>query len=235
MAARFFKMSPEVLGRAAAAVNNFELFIDVSDLQRTNSICSLQGAGLLRTNWACSSKGMGFLEHIRPERGMEIPILEQNGHDHQHDVQTESRMHPSGVRYGLSRGLLQLHGEEALLSDALIEAISLEAQVRVQLGRPPIEGNFLVDMTVRAAEKALENQTAGRRQGMGAFFAVLNRTMYYTLCRVAERARLAHKEPTRLMTNPDFWGEFSTRAVDIKIKKGQSLTRIQTSIFYGLP
>ena len=37
-------------------------------------------------------------------------------------------MHPSGVQFGLSRGLLQLKGEEVLLSDKLLEAISIEAR-----------------------------------------------------------------------------------------------------------
>ena len=60
-------------------------------------------------------------------------------------------MHPSGVQFGLSRGLLQLRGEEVLLSDELLEKISVEAQAHLELGRPPIRGNFLVDITVRAA------------------------------------------------------------------------------------
>jgi len=64
-------------------------------------------------------------------------------------------MHPFGVQFGLSRGLLQLRGGEILLSDQLLEAVSVEAQLHTHLGRPPIQGNFLVDITVRAAEKAL--------------------------------------------------------------------------------
>jgi len=140
-------------------------------------------------------------------------------------------MHPSGVQFGLSRGLLQLRGEEILLSDQLLEAISVEAQLHIHLRRPPIQGNFLVDITVRAAEKALWDDSTGRRQEINPFFAGLNRVMYYTLCRVAERAGLAHKEPRKLMTNPDFWKEFSTRAVDIKIKGGKSMAKIQKSLF----
>jgi hypothetical protein len=140
-------------------------------------------------------------------------------------------MHPSGVQFGLSRGLLQLRGEEVLLSDKILEAVSVEAQLRVRLGKPPIDGNFLVDMTVRAAESALGNDYSGRRQEIVPFFAGLNRTMYYTFCRVAERAGLAHKEPRRLLTNPDFWNEFSTRAVDVKIKPGKSIARIQKGLF----
>src|SRR2546422_2325337 len=120
-------------------------------------------------------------------------------------------MHPSGVQFGLSRGLLQLRGEEVLLSDQLLEAISLEAQLHLHLGRPPIQGNVLVDITVRAAQNALGNDQGARRQEIVPFDAGLNRTMYYTLCRVAERAGLAHKEPRRLITNPEFWAEFCAR------------------------
>jgi hypothetical protein len=140
-------------------------------------------------------------------------------------------MHPLGVQFGLSRGLLQLRGEEVLLSDELLEAISVEAQLHLHLRRPPIDGNFLVDITVRAAQEVVQNQAAGRRQEVVPFFASLNRTMYYTFCRVAERAGLAHKEPRRLITNPDFWHEFSNRAVDIKIKPGKSIAKIQKSLF----
>jgi hypothetical protein len=140
-------------------------------------------------------------------------------------------MHPSGVQFGLSRGLLQLRGDEVLLSDALLEEISVQAQAHLRLGRPPIQGNFLVDITVRAAEKALGPDRAGRRQEIVPFFAQLNRTMYYTFCRVAERAGIAHKEPERLLTNPEFWGEFSTGAVDLNIKPGKSVAKFQKSLF----
>ena len=140
-------------------------------------------------------------------------------------------MHPSGVQFGLSRGLLQRRGEEILLSDQLLETISRQAQMHVQLGRPAIRGNFLVDITVRAAQDALGNHYQGRREEIVPFFASLNRTMYYTLCGVAERAGLAHKEPRRLLINPDFWNEFATKAVDANIKPGKSAAKIQKALF----
>ena len=87
-------------------------------------------------------------------------------------------MHPSGVQFGLSRGLLQLRGEEVLLSDQLLEAISLEAQLHLHLGRPPIQGNFLVDITVRAAQNALGNDQGARRQEIVPFFVGLNRVLH---------------------------------------------------------
>ena len=107
-------------------------------------------------------------------------------------------MHPSGVQFGLSRGLLQLKGEEVLLAGKLLEAISVEAQLRLHLGKPPIQGNFLVEMTVRAAEEALGNDQSGKRQEIVPFFAGLNRIMYYTCSRVAERASSSSPSARRM-------------------------------------
>src|SRR5438105_2512842 len=140
-------------------------------------------------------------------------------------------MHPSGVQFGLSRGLLQLRGEEVLLSDQLLEKISSEAQAYLDLGHPPIRGNFLVDITVRAAQDALGTQHRGKREETVPLFAHLNRTMYYTCCRVAERAKIGTKEPERFLTNPDFWQEFSNKAVDANIKAGKTQARIQKKLF----
>src|SRR5437899_12681041 len=128
-------------------------------------------------------------------------------------------------------GCFNCVGEEVLLSDQLLEAISLEAQLHLQLRRPPIQGNFLVDITVRAAQKALGNDQGARRQEIVPFFASLNRTMYYTLSRVAERAGLARKEPRRLITDPGFWDEFCKGALDVKMKAGKSVAKIQKSLF----
>src|SRR5207244_8412422 len=136
-------------------------------------------------------------------------------------------MHPSGIQFGLSRGLLQLRGEEVLLSDQLVEAISAQAQLHLQKGRHPIQGNFLVEITVRAAQDSAAHQLQGTRQEMTPFYAGLNRTMYYTLCRVAERAGLAHKEPRRLITNPELWHESCARAVDVDSYPGHSGARMQ--------
>jgi hypothetical protein len=140
-------------------------------------------------------------------------------------------MHPTAVQFGLSRGLLQLRGEEVLLSDQLLETILVEAQIRIHLRKPPIDGNFLVDITVRAAQSALGSEQSRRRQEIVPFFAGLNRTMYYTFCRVAERAGLAHKEPRKLVTDPGLWDEFSNAAADVKIKPGQATAKLQKSLF----
>ena len=42
---------------------------------------------------------------------------------------------------------------------------------------------------------------------------------------------LAHKEPRRLLTDPEFWNEFSTGALDIKIKPGKNMAKLQKSLF----
>src|SRR6185436_5653258 len=93
-----------------------------------------------------------------------------------------------------------------------------------------IDGNFLVDMAVRAAEAQLWD-TSGPRKQILPFFAGLNKTMYYTLCDLAEQVGLGHKEPKRFLTNPDYWGKFSEGAVDIKIKPGSNIPKIQKALF----
>jgi hypothetical protein len=40
-----------------------------------------------------------------------------------------------------------------------------------------------------------------------------------------------HQGPHRLLTNPESWGEFSTGAVDLNIKPGKSVAKIQKSLF----
>ena len=45
-------------------------------------------------------------------------------------------MHPAGIEFGLSRRLLQFRCEEVLWP---------------HLKKPPIRGNFLVDLTIRVA------------------------------------------------------------------------------------
>ena len=142
-------------------------------------------------------------------------------------------MHPAGVEFGLSRGLLQFRGDEVLLADSVVEELSLEAQIWVNLKKPAIKGNYLVDLTIRAADKLLENNRGTSRE-IAPFFGGLNRTMYYTLCRVAERAGVASKMPDRLLTNEEVWGEFCSRAADIELKPGPHPARharLQRSLF----
>ena len=140
-------------------------------------------------------------------------------------------MQGPGVEFGLSRGLLQMRGGEVLLSETLLESISTAAQLHIQAGKPAIQGNFLVDMTIRAAQDAMRRRPPDLDPAIAPFFEGLNRIMYYTLCRVAERAGLADKEPARLLTNPNFWGEFCYTAMKANIKPGKNVRKIQQALF----
>ncbi len=104
-------------------------------------------------------------------------------------------MHPLGVRFGLPLGdCFSCEGKKSL-SDSLLYPISAEGRLYVRLGKPAIHGNFLVDMTVRAADNALARGNRGRRQDINPFFGGLNRVMYYTGDeRCAEPARSGYLE-----------------------------------------
>jgi hypothetical protein len=158
------------------------------------------------------------------------PLLRDNETFSRTDIKG-GQMHPSGVQFGLSRGLLELRGGEVLLSDQLLETISAEVQRHLQLGNPPIRGNLLVDITVRAAQDALGTQDQGRREAIVPFFANLNRTMYHTLCRVAERAGLAHKEPAKLLTNPDFWRNSARKRWTLTLNPAGAWRRFKKALF----
>jgi hypothetical protein len=142
-------------------------------------------------------------------------------------------MHPAGIQFGLSRGLLQFRGEEVLLADVVLEELSREAQFWQHLKKPPIHGNFLVDLTIRAADKLLDNNRGTSRE-ITPFFTGLNKVMYFTLCRVAERAGVATTKPDRLFTNEDMWSDFCARAAEIELKPGRRSVRqarLQRSLF----
>jgi hypothetical protein len=141
-------------------------------------------------------------------------------------------LHPLGIKFGLARGLLEKDGDEVLLSFRVLEDISTQSQVRNNNRRRPIDGNFLVDLTVRAAEALLQkNPLTAPRQEFVPFFAGLNRTMYSTLCRVAERAGLMRREPGKVFTDPAVWEEFSRGAADIQIKPGHSIPKLQRALY----
>jgi len=142
-------------------------------------------------------------------------------------------MHPSGVQFGLSRGLLRLEGQEVVLSDRLLDTISLEAQWRVHAGKSPTDDKFVVDALIRSAQEAIKDEQNPRRQEVVPFLAGLSRTMYITLCGVAARAGLGEKQGNQLTTSPDLWNEFTaTAALKVKAqKRGNGMTKLQKGLF----
>jgi hypothetical protein len=125
-------------------------------------------------------------------------------------------MRPEGVQFGLSRNLLKLQGEQVFFADGLLEAVSAAAEEWIRFDGPPIEGNFLVDLSIRAADKLLDDDREG--DGIAPFFEDLNRTMFYTFCEVAQSAGLAKKMPTRLLTDPGLWAEFVCRSIEARVE-----------------
>ena len=70
----------------------------------------------------------------------------------------------------------------------------------LQLGRPAIRGNFLVDITVRAAQDALGNQYQGRREEIVPFFASGRVTRdLYRKCSVGKKCPALRRRLQRLV------------------------------------
>jgi len=139
-------------------------------------------------------------------------------------------MHPVGVQFGLSRGLLQLRGDQVFLSDHLLESVSLEAQLYVELRKPPTSNSIFTEIVNRVAENALSQEQMGQRQEMVSFFAGLPRALYHTLIMLAENANMGRKKGRNgFITNEELWHEFSERAVDVKPAK--TMARLRKSLF----
>ena len=139
-------------------------------------------------------------------------------------------MHPVGVQFGLSRGLLQLRGDQVFLSDHLLESVALEAQLYVELRKPPTHNSIFTEIVNRVAQDALAREQAGQRQEFVTFFAGLPRALYHTLLVLAENVDMGRKKGSNgFVTNEDLWHEFSQRAVDVK--PARSLAKLRKSLF----
>jgi hypothetical protein len=139
-------------------------------------------------------------------------------------------MHPVGVQFGLSRGLLQLRGDDVFLADRLIESVSLEAQLYVEMKKPPTSNTIFSEMVTRVAREALAHEQQAQRQEIITFFAGLPRALYHTLITLAEKASMGRRQGKNgFITDEEVWHQFSERAVDVKPQK--TLARVRKSLF----
>jgi hypothetical protein len=138
-------------------------------------------------------------------------------------------MHPSGVQFGLSRGLLRLDHDTVLVSDQLLENVSVEAHLHVSLGKPSTDTRIFTNIVTLEAQKMLGNEQGTRRQEIVPFFAGLPRALRDTLVLLAEKPGLGSLQERRFMTDQSLWDDFSNRALDIK--RGMSLPKIRKALF----
>ena len=112
-------------------------------------------------------------------------------------------MHPAGIKFGLSLGLLQLEGSGVFLSTPLLESISSMARRKVQRRKRVI---WIWDDAVTAGlHKLMPLCIEAPRQEFVPFYTGLDGIIFDTLGPVAERAQIAMRYGRRFSSNPLFY------------------------------
>jgi hypothetical protein len=100
-------------------------------------------------------------------------------------------MHPAGIKFGLSYGLLQLDGSRVVLSPPLVESISAMARRKVQRRKRVL---WIWDEAVAAGlRKLLPVRIDAPRQEYVPFYTGLDRIIFETLGLIAEQSKIAER------------------------------------------
>jgi hypothetical protein len=119
-------------------------------------------------------------------------------------------MHPAGIKFGLSNGLLQLSGADVIVSDELLESISAEARRQVR-DIEPVTGTDIWDEVVHEGLSTLFERTDAPRQEVVPFFTGLDRILSETLMPLAKKAGIGLRIDRDFMIGTAFWDEFGER------------------------
>jgi len=137
-------------------------------------------------------------------------------------------VHPAGIKFGLSEGLLQLRGADVVVSDQLFESISSEARRRIKLGRR-VDGSLIWDHVVNRGLCKVFQQTSAPRQEVVPFFMALDRVIRESLMPLAERAQIGRKIGRDFIAQPAFDDEFRDRI--LRLDFGHDVTVARKLLF----
>ena len=114
-------------------------------------------------------------------------------------------MHPAGIKFGLSHGLLELRGADVVLSSAFLESISELARHKIQR-RKRVMGIW--DEVVHGGLCKHLVSTTAPRQEVVPFFTGLDRIVLETLMPMAEAAGIGRREGRSFFADRSFWFRF---------------------------
>jgi hypothetical protein len=114
-------------------------------------------------------------------------------------------MHPAGIKFGLSHGLLELRGADVVLSERFLESISEVAHEKVRR-RKRVMGIW--DQVVYGGLGKVLVSTSAPRQEYVPFVTGLDRIVLETMMPIAERAKMGRKEGRYFFTDREFWERF---------------------------
>ena len=137
-------------------------------------------------------------------------------------------MHPAGIKFGLSTGLLEFRRADVVVSDQLLESISKEARRRIKIGRR-IPAVYIWDHVVSHGLRNVFESTTAPRQEVVPFFTGLDKVLNETLMLLAEKAKIGRKIGREFLTGRVFWDEFGERIR--KLQFGDDLDEVRKLFF----
>ena len=114
-------------------------------------------------------------------------------------------MHPAGIKFGLSHGLLELSGAGVVLSPPLLESISEIARRKVRRRKRVI---WIWDEAVSAGIGKVLVRITAPRQEFVPFFTGLDRMIFETLMPIAEKAKIAERNGRYFSAERTFYRRF---------------------------
>ena len=135
-------------------------------------------------------------------------------------------MHPGGIKFGLSAGLLEFRSADVVVSSRLLESISKEARRRIKIGRR-VPAIYIWDHVVSHGIRNVFQQTNAPRQEVVPFFTGLDRVLGVTLMFLAEKAGLGRKVGREFLIGNMFWDDFGERIRRLKTSESTNEVRKQ--------
>src|SRR5690349_986332 len=133
-------------------------------------------------------------------------------------------VHPAGIKFGLSAGLLELRRADVVVSDRLLESISKEARRRIKIGRR-VPAIYIWDHVVSHGIRNVFGQTTARRQEVVPFFTGLDRVLSETLMFLAETAGIGRKIGREFLIGNMFWDDFGERIRRLQLTENMNEVR----------
>jgi len=133
-------------------------------------------------------------------------------------------MHPGGIKFGLSVGLLEFRSADVVVSDQLLESISKEARRRIKIGRR-VPAIYIWDHVVSHGIRNVFQQTTAPRQEVVPFFTGLDRVLSETLMFLAERAGIGRKIGREFLIGNMFWDDFGERIRRLQLTEDMNEVR----------
>jgi hypothetical protein len=114
-------------------------------------------------------------------------------------------MHPAGIKFGLSHGLLELRGADVVLSPALLESISEMARRKIRRRKRVI---WIWDEAVAAGLRHIQTRIDAPRWEYVPFYTGLDRIIFQTMGVIAEKAKISKRYGRSFLADPTFYRRF---------------------------